>query len=89
MKMCGQRDILWDTLVRYYSFHSEVFSKLLLFVWVGLCILFLVGVYKGTGWIQGDREMSGTGEHDGKLTDSKNVKNRLCVQRLTVLFWEF
>ena len=67
------RGIYWVT-VRYYSFHNEVFSKLLLFVWAHLWILLLVGVCKGTWWIQGDREMSGAGEHEVKLTDNKTLK---------------
>lgn len=37
MKMCGQRDTLWDT-VTHYSFRDEMFSKLLL-----LLLLLLVG----------------------------------------------
>jgi hypothetical protein len=73
------RGIYWVT-VRYYSFHNEVFSKLLLFVWAHLWILLLVGVCKGTWWIQGDREMSGAGEHEVKLTDNKTLKTG-CVCR--------
>lgn len=61
------------------------FSNLLLFA----CVRFILGGQKGRGWIQGDREMSGTGEHDVKFTNNKKVKKRLCVQRLTILFWGF
>lgn len=70
--------------VKYYSFHNEVFSKQLF-----ACVHFILGGQKGRAWIQGDREMSGTGEHDVKFTNNKKVKKRLCVQRLTVLFWGF
>lgn len=72
--------------VRYYSFHNEVFSKLLLFVCICAYVLFWVEACKDTGWIQGDREMSGTGEHDVKLTDNKKLKTDCLCRGLQFCF---
>ena len=47
VKMCGQRDTLWDTLT-HYSFHNEMFSMLcVLLLLVLLLLLFACVSYFG------------------------------------------
>ena len=55
--------------VIHYSFHDKSFSMLWgVCVCVCVCVCFIKGDCKGRRQIQGDREMSGTGVHDVKLT---------------------
>jgi hypothetical protein len=72
-KMCGKRDILWDTLT-LYGFHDEM-CCMLCCVWVCVCVcvcvLFLGRGCKDEGPIWGDREVSGIGVHDVKFTENQ------------------
>jgi hypothetical protein len=43
VKMCEQKDILWDILT-YCSFHNEVFSMLLFWWWWWLAVVVVVVV---------------------------------------------
>lgn len=60
-KKCGQKEILWDTLI-HISFHNKIFT-----CW-GLCC-------KDGRRVCGEGEMSGIGDHDVKLKFIKNHKN--------------
>lgn len=61
-KAPGQKEIMWDTLWQTIAPKMRIFF-----------FSVLEAGWKGRGWIQGKRKMSGTGVHDVKFTKKKVV----------------